>query len=115
MVWRTDHSYVSAAFGLARALLRSGQRDAAVRAFGAVPQTSTHHTAAAEAALRALLVDRDRDLTGADLADIDARYALAGRPAGPRARELAGAGGVQHRRAAAGRADPDRPACPARS
>ncbi|MEY9856540.1 serine/threonine-protein kinase PknG [Catenulispora sp. GAS73] len=75
MVWRTDHGYVSAAFGLARALLRTGQRDAAVRAFGAVPQTSTHHTAAAEAALRALLVDRDRDLSGADLADIDARYA----------------------------------------
>src|SRR6185312_4149926 len=62
MVWRTDPGYVSAAFGLARALLRTGQRDAAVRAFGAVPQTSTHHTAAAEAALRALLVDRDRDL-----------------------------------------------------
>ncbi|MEY9909669.1 serine/threonine-protein kinase PknG [Catenulispora sp. MAP12-49] len=75
MVWRTDPGYVSAAFGLARALLRTGQREAAVRAFGAVPQTSTHHTAAAEAALRALLVDRDRDLTGADLADIDVRYA----------------------------------------
>ena len=75
LVWRTDPGYVSAAFGLARALLRNGQRDAAVRAFGAVPQTSTHHTAASEAALRALLVDRDRDLTGADLADIDARYA----------------------------------------
>ena len=75
MVWRTDPGYVSAAFGLARALLRTGQRDAAVRAFGAVPQTSTHHTAAAEAALRALLVDRDKDLSGADLADIDARYA----------------------------------------
>ncbi|ACU71080.1 serine/threonine protein kinase [Catenulispora acidiphila DSM 44928] len=74
MVWRTDTGYVSAAFGLARALLNTGRRDAAVRAFGAVPQTSTHHTAANEAALRALLVDRDRDLSGADLSDIDARY-----------------------------------------
>ena len=74
MVWRTDPGYVSSAFGLARALLRTGQRNQAVRAFGAVPQTSTHHTAAAEAALRALLLDRDRDLSGADLADIDSRY-----------------------------------------
>ena len=37
-------------------------------------ETSTHHTAAREAALRALLVDRDHDLTGGDLADIDLRY-----------------------------------------
>ena len=73
-VWRTDHSYVSAAFGLARTLLRSGMRDQAVATFGAVPETSTHHTAAREAALRALLVDRDKDLTGGDLADIDLRY-----------------------------------------
>jgi serine/threonine-protein kinase PknG len=74
MVWRTDPGYVSAAFGLARALLRTGRREPAVAAFGAVPQTSTHHTAAAEAALRALLAGRDQDLTGADLAGIDARY-----------------------------------------
>jgi serine/threonine-protein kinase PknG len=73
-VWRTDNGYVSAAFGLARSLLRTGQRGQAVAVFGSVPQTSTHHTAAAEAALRALLVGRDNDLTGADLADIDARY-----------------------------------------
>jgi serine/threonine-protein kinase PknG len=73
-VWRTDNGYVSAAFGLARSLLRTGQRDQAVAVFGSVPQTSTHHTAAAEAALRALLVGRDNDLTGADLADIDTRY-----------------------------------------
>ncbi|WP_323746376.1 serine/threonine-protein kinase [Catenulispora pinisilvae] len=73
-VWRTDTGYVSAAFGLARALLGTGQRGAAVAAFGAVPQTSTHHTAANEAALRALLAGRDNDLTGADLAGIDSRY-----------------------------------------
>jgi serine/threonine-protein kinase PknG len=73
-VWRTDNGYVSAAFGLARSLLRMGQRDQAVAVFGAVPQTSTHHTAAAEAALRALLVGRDHDLSGSDLAGIDARY-----------------------------------------
>ena len=80
-VWRTDHGYVSAAFGLARALRGAGERREAVAAvYGAVPETSTHHTAAQESALRGLLIGRERDLTASDLADIDGRYRwLAGR------------------------------------
>ncbi|HEY0636575.1 MAG TPA: tetratricopeptide repeat protein [Pseudonocardiaceae bacterium] len=46
LVWRTDHSYVSAAFGLARVLLRQGDRAAAVAVLGSVPATSSQHTAA---------------------------------------------------------------------
>jgi serine/threonine-protein kinase PknG len=74
-VWQTDHGYVSAAFGLARVDLAIGHRAEAVAAFGSVPETSTHHTAAREAALHALLADRKNDLTGPDLADVDARFA----------------------------------------
>ena len=50
-VWRTDHSYVSAAFGLARVRLRRaaqghGDRTAAVEVLESVPVTSSHHMAA---------------------------------------------------------------------
>ncbi|MFJ6673585.1 tetratricopeptide repeat protein [Actinosynnema sp. NPDC091369] len=53
VVWRTDHAYVSAAFGLARVLLARGERDAAVRVLHSVPDTSIHHVAAQVAAVRA--------------------------------------------------------------
>ena len=76
-VWRTDHGFVSAAFGLARVHLRQGNRSAAVSAFASVPETSTHHTAAQEAALRAMLVARQPgDISGPEYADLDARYRL---------------------------------------
>ena len=52
MVWRTDHSYVSAAFGLARVYLAQGARDGAIEVLDSVPQGSTHHTAAQVAAIR---------------------------------------------------------------
>ncbi|MFE9748172.1 tetratricopeptide repeat protein [Saccharothrix saharensis] len=55
VVWRTDHAYVSAAFGLARVLLARGERDAAVRVLHSVPDTSIHHVAAQVAAVRAQL------------------------------------------------------------
>ncbi|MDX6356395.1 MAG: serine/threonine-protein kinase PknG, partial [Streptomyces sp.] len=58
LVWMTDQSYVSAAFGLARVLLRSGDRDGAVRALESVPESSIHYTAARVAAIRARLRDR---------------------------------------------------------
>jgi serine/threonine-protein kinase PknG len=58
LVWTTDQSYVSAAFGLARVLLRSGDRDGAVRALESVPESSIHYTAARVAAIRARLRDR---------------------------------------------------------
>ncbi len=58
LVWTTDHSYVSAAFGLARVLLKSGDRAGAVRALESVPESSIHYTAARVAAVRARLRDR---------------------------------------------------------
>jgi serine/threonine-protein kinase PknG len=58
LVWTTDHSYVSAAFGLARVLLKSGDRAGAVRALESVPESSIHYTAARVAAIRARLRDR---------------------------------------------------------
>jgi serine/threonine-protein kinase PknG len=58
LVWTTDHSYVSAAFGLARVLLRSADRLGAVRALESVPESSIHYTAARVAAIRARLRER---------------------------------------------------------
>ncbi|MEU4766104.1 tetratricopeptide repeat protein [Actinosynnema sp. NPDC023794] len=55
VVWRTDHAYVSAAFGLARVLVARGEREAAVRVLHSVPDTSVHHVAAQVAAVRAQL------------------------------------------------------------
>ncbi|MFD7659402.1 tetratricopeptide repeat protein [Actinosynnema sp. NPDC059797] len=52
VVWRTDHSYVSAAFGLARVLAGRGDREAAVAVLHSVPDTSIHHVAAQVAAVR---------------------------------------------------------------
>jgi serine/threonine-protein kinase PknG len=52
-VWRTDHAYVGAAFGLARALLAAGDRRGAVAVLHSVPETSSHHVAAQVAAVRA--------------------------------------------------------------
>ncbi|MBM9508380.1 protein kinase [Streptomyces sp. KK5PA1] len=58
LVWATDHSYVSAAFGLARVLLRAGDRSKAVEALESVPEASIHFTAARVASVRARLRDR---------------------------------------------------------
>ncbi|MFI8995262.1 tetratricopeptide repeat protein [Streptomyces sp. NPDC053542] len=58
LVWTTDHSYVSAAFGLARVRLAAGDRGGAVRALEAVPESSIHFTAARIAAVRARLRQR---------------------------------------------------------
>jgi serine/threonine-protein kinase PknG len=46
LVWITDRSYVTAAFGLARVRLAEGDVEAAVRALDAVPATSSHHQSA---------------------------------------------------------------------
>ncbi|MFJ4845241.1 MULTISPECIES: tetratricopeptide repeat protein [unclassified Streptomyces] len=58
LVWTTDHSYVSAAFGLARVQLAAGDRAGAVAALESVPEASIHYTAARVAAVRARLRDR---------------------------------------------------------
>ncbi|MEU0990448.1 tetratricopeptide repeat protein [Streptomyces sp. NPDC005953] len=55
LVWTTDPSYVSAAFGLARVQLASGDRAGAVRTLESVPEASIHYTAARVAAVRARL------------------------------------------------------------
>ncbi|MEV0369285.1 tetratricopeptide repeat protein [Streptomyces sp. NPDC050636] len=55
LVWATDHSYVSAAFGLARVQLAAGDRTGAVEALESVPESSIHYTAARIAAIRARL------------------------------------------------------------
>ncbi|EST35422.1 hypothetical protein N566_17700, partial [Streptomycetaceae bacterium MP113-05] len=59
LVWSTDPSCVSAAFGLARVRLATGDRGAAVEVLESVPETSSHHTAARVAAVRARLRGRD--------------------------------------------------------
>ncbi|WP_277441178.1 tetratricopeptide repeat protein [Streptomyces sp. SPB162] len=58
LVWSTDQSYVSAAFGLARVRLAAGDRPGAVRVLESVPEASIHFTAARVAAIKARLRDR---------------------------------------------------------
>ena len=61
LVWRTDHAYVSAAFGLARVLLACGNRARAVEVLLSVPDTSSQHLAAQIAAVRAQLGHSDAE------------------------------------------------------
>ncbi|MER7100270.1 tetratricopeptide repeat protein [Streptomyces humidus] len=58
LVWSTDPSYVSAAFGLARVQLAAGDRAGSVRTLESVPESSIHYTAARVAAVRARLRQR---------------------------------------------------------
>ncbi|MGC5563103.1 tetratricopeptide repeat protein [Streptomyces sp. FR-108] len=61
LVWITDPSYVSAAFGLARVQLAAGDRTGAVRTLESVPESSIHYTAARVAAVRARLRQRSAE------------------------------------------------------
>jgi serine/threonine-protein kinase PknG len=61
LVWTTDPSFVSAAFGLARVQLAAGDRAGAVGALESVPEASIHYTAARVAAVRARLRGRAPD------------------------------------------------------
>ncbi|MEW2807062.1 tetratricopeptide repeat protein [Streptomyces massasporeus] len=65
LVWSTDPSYVSAAFGLARVQLATGDRRGAVRTLESVPESSIHYTAARVAAVRARL--RQRTASASDV------------------------------------------------
>ncbi|MDT0465549.1 serine/threonine-protein kinase [Streptomyces gibsoniae] len=76
LVWTTDPSYVSSAFGLARVQLASGDRHEAVRTLESVPEASIHYTAARVAAVRARL--RQRTNHGPDPAFLDDLVAAAG-------------------------------------
>ncbi|OAH16351.1 serine/threonine-protein kinase PknG [Streptomyces jeddahensis] len=58
LVWTTDPSYVSAAFGLARVQFAAGDRRNAVHTLESVPESSIHYTAARVAAVRARLRQR---------------------------------------------------------
>ncbi|MFE6662782.1 tetratricopeptide repeat protein [Streptomyces sp. NPDC057697] len=61
LVWTTDPSFVSAAFGLARVRFAAGDRTGAVAALESVPEASIHYTAARVAAVRARLRGRAPD------------------------------------------------------
>ncbi|MFE9773094.1 tetratricopeptide repeat protein [Streptomyces sp. NPDC005931] len=75
LVWSTDPSHVSAAFGLARVRLATGDRQGAVRTLESVPESSIHYTAARVAAVRARL--RGRTAAG-DVPFLDDLTAAAG-------------------------------------
>jgi serine/threonine-protein kinase PknG len=70
LVWRTDRSYVSAAFGLARVYLAQGDRSGALEVLESVPDRSSHYLAAQMAviAVRTRWTPADR-LTERDLLD----------------------------------------------
>ncbi|WP_079152151.1 serine/threonine-protein kinase [Streptomyces sp. RTd22] len=70
LVWATDPSFVSAAFGLARVRLCSGDRTDAVRVLESIAESSIHYTAARVAAVRSRL--RQRAAREALLADLTA-------------------------------------------
>ncbi|WP_328747568.1 serine/threonine-protein kinase PknG [Streptomyces sp. NBC_00285] len=76
LVWSTDPSYVSAAFGLARVQLAAGDRRSAVKTLESVPESSIHYTAARVAAVRARL--RGRTTTAGDVPFLDDLTAAAG-------------------------------------
>ncbi|MFF1498639.1 tetratricopeptide repeat protein [Streptomyces sp. NPDC058316] len=61
LVWTTDPSFVSAAFGLARVQIAAGDRTGAVATLESVPEASIHYTAARVAAVRARLRERAPD------------------------------------------------------
>jgi serine/threonine-protein kinase PknG len=65
-----DRSYISAAFGLARACLAAGDRPGAIAALAAVPETSSYHAAAQIAAVRILV---SSGMSGDDLRQADSR------------------------------------------
>ncbi|MGW3141679.1 tetratricopeptide repeat protein [Streptomyces sp. NPDC001139] len=76
LVWSTDPSYVSAAFGLARVQLAAGDRRSAVGTLESVPESSIHYTAARVAAVRARL--RGRTAVPGDVSFLEDLTAAAG-------------------------------------
>jgi serine/threonine-protein kinase PknG len=65
-VWRVDHSFVSAAFGLSRMRLSAGDRAGADAVLDEVPTTSSQQVAAQIAAVRGRLDHRSGPLTEVD-------------------------------------------------
>jgi serine/threonine-protein kinase PknG len=60
-VWRTNHSFYSAAFGLARLRARAGDRVGAIATLDQITTASAHYTAAGTAAVEILLDGRTSD------------------------------------------------------
>jgi serine/threonine-protein kinase PknG len=60
-VWRTNHSFYSAAFGLARLRARAGDRAGAIATLDQITAASAHFTAAGTAAIEILLDGRTAD------------------------------------------------------
>jgi serine/threonine-protein kinase PknG len=73
LAWTVDRSYVSAAFGLARACLAVGDRPSAIAALAAVPESSSHHAAAQVAAVRILVAGDGRGVSVDELRQADGR------------------------------------------
>jgi serine/threonine-protein kinase PknG len=73
LVQVVDRSYISAAFGLARARLAVGDRPGAIAALAAVPESSSHHAAAQVAAVRILVAGDGRGVTADELRQADGR------------------------------------------
>ncbi|QKG26063.1 serine/threonine protein kinase [Actinomadura verrucosospora] len=68
LVWRTDHGYLTAAFGLGRVHLAAGRRAAAVKALDAVPKISIRYVPAQVAAVATAVRGRaPAELSAADL------------------------------------------------
>ncbi len=76
LVWSTDPSYVSAAFGLARVQLATGDRGSAVGTLESLAESSIHYTAARVAAVRARL--RQRTAVAGDVPFLEDLTAAAG-------------------------------------
>jgi serine/threonine-protein kinase PknG len=72
-VWRVDHGFVSAAFGLARMRLADGDRLSAVTVLDEVSDSSSHHVAAQIAAVRARLTPDCGPLSAADFIESSTR------------------------------------------
>jgi serine/threonine-protein kinase PknG len=73
-VWRTDHGYVSAAFGLARVRLLDSDRVGSVAVLESVPASSSHHVTAQLAAIRAGMYGGAKvEITEGDLITAGAR------------------------------------------
>ncbi|MEO3782975.1 tetratricopeptide repeat protein [Actinocorallia sp. B10E7] len=78
-VWRTDQTYVSAAFGLSRVRSAAGDRAGAIAALDAVPPASSHFLGARVAAVHTIVSSREpTDLSERELMDASRRLSRLG-------------------------------------
>ena len=73
-IWRTERTYVSAAFGLARTLVANGDRGGAIQVLDTVPNISSAYLSARVATIACAVRNRrPNDLTETDIMDAAAR------------------------------------------